>query len=944
MIAQPLPPALAAVIAWALTQRPRIDLSTLRRMADRDPSSVRDFAYQDTATLEAALAEFDALPVNTPNRTKIAALLAYTLGQSTMGTLDHENFERAAELAEIASADPDAPDEWRLYFALLRGSVLMAQTANGTAFPNPRAVATEFEGYRPLLDSVPLGARSEAGNAIDAVISMFTSIAVHSENDLSSAAENAERLGCMRDRADPDSQNRIRFDTIAQLRQLSNAFHVHDYSRAQELEQRLRSLLEQLSDSDPLRRHIEAQLPNLNLYVDLAAADDEDPWANVPEERQREIERLGRDRTLSGGQRATHLLALAKIRMRAMTPASMDEAVRLADEALPQIPTHDGERARHLATAGIVRIARWQTFGDPQDRGGLRVGIDLLAQAWEHAVENGQYAILTGLARPLSQAYHLDERFDLAREAAVTGLRGRVWTTLLQTRTAEAHSVAQDAADDAYFATSILLAQDEPELAFWTLEMGRGLIIHAATQHRDAATGLEQRGLHALAQEWRAAIAENAVDQIPSSLRRRVTSALTGVELTSDGSLAENFAAAMRTVPDPPSADEVRAALKALDYDALAYLVPGTDGGGGVAAIVPADDHARWIRMPDLTSRRLVGFGLMSQSGVRDADPAADAGPGADTLEEICDWAWGAGIAPLLEAVDFPSDRPPRIVLIPTRELARVPWHAARHVVGGKPRFAVEEVVFSYAPSGRAFCAAAWSRDIPIGGTGLIVSDPDTAGHGSSLMGARVEADAIRTIFYPEASFLGREADGSRAPGGRGEPDELRAWFQDPRAGTMLHLACHATVRAGRGDQPTAFLLLADGQRLSAEELVDTLSASESRGLSLAVLAACSTGESGRGYDEAFSLATALLTRGTRSVISTGWSVSDVGTSVLMFMFHHFLRDRALRPVDALRAAQLWMIRGEPLPETAPEILRAASPGVLSSGVAVWSAFVHFGR
>lgn len=200
-------------------------------------------------------------------------------------------------------------------------------------------------------------------------------------------------------------------------------------------------------------------------------------------------------------------------------------------------------------------------------------------------------------------------------------------------------------------------------------------------------------------------------------------------------------------------------------------------------------------------------------------------------------------------------------------------------------------------------------------------------------------------MFLPEARFLGRETDGSDACDGRGLPGELRSWLEDPQGGAMLHLACHATVRAGMGDQPTAFLLLADGQRLSAEELIDTLDAAEGRAVSLAVLAACSSAESGRGYDEAFSLATALLTRETRSVISTQWSVSDAGTSVLMFMFHHFLREHGLRPSDALRAAQLWMIHDDDLPGSAPESVRATSTAPRSSSrLEVWAAFVHFGR
>jgi CHAT domain-containing protein len=490
----------------------------------------------------------------------------------------------------------------------------------------------------------------------------------------------------------------------------------------------------------------------------------------------------------------------------------------------------------------------------------------------------------------------------------------------------------------------MFLRDNETEHAAWALEMGRGLIIHSATQRRDAAARLEDLGEQELAREWRAATAAGAAAGPTSMLRRRVMCAISGVELSPDGSLAEQFAAATALMPDPPSADEIRAALKTLDADALVYLVPGQGAGNGMAITIPVAEHARWISLPDLNSEHLAEFGWLPQAGARDLGPIPDTHASRNELEDVCDWAWNVAIGPLLTEIEPPADRPPRIVLIPGRELARVPWHAARHRIEGRLRYAVEDVEFSYTPSARAFCASAWSRDVPIDGPGLIVSDPDTADQGLPLAGAREEAAAIRSCFYPEAQLLGRVPDGSSAPDGRGSPDEVTAWLTTAPTGAMLHLACHATVPKAAGNQDTAFLLLADGQRLSAETLLDSLDASRSGELSLVVLAACSSGKSGRGYDEAFSLATAFLTRGARSVISTAWSVADTATSVLMFMFHHLLREAGLRPSEALRAAQLWMLQGGELPTSAPPSLRAADLERTSSDLAVWAAFIYFGR
>jgi CHAT domain-containing protein len=191
---------------------------------------------------------------------------------------------------------------------------------------------------------------------------------------------------------------------------------------------------------------------------------------------------------------------------------------------------------------------------------------------------------------------------------------------------------------------------------------------------------------------------------------------------------------------------------------------------------------------------------------------------------------------------------------------------------------------------------------------------------------------------------LGRAPDGSAAHDGVGDPAQVRAWLEDPQGGALLHLACHATVSAERGAAHTSYLLLAGGQRLSAEDLVDSLGGPTGHSLALTVLAACRTNESGRGYDEAFSLATAFLVHGTRSVISTQWSVPDAGAPLLMFMFYHFLCARGLRPADALREAQLWTIRRDALPDDAPAGIRTLRNDHPHSDMRVWGAFTHSGR
>ena len=113
------------------------------------------------------------------------------------------------------------------------------------------------------------------------------------------------------------------------------------------------------------------------------------------------------------------------------------------------------------------------------------------------------------------------------------------------------------------------------------------------------------------------------------------------------------------------------------------------------------------------------------------------------------------------------------------------------------------------------------------------------------------------------------------------------------------------------------------------------------------MLAACRHRPSISGYDEAYSLGTAFLAGGVRSVLSTQWAIPDGATSVLMFMFHHYLMVEGLPPGDALRRAQLWMLDpARRVPATMPEMLldEVYRPGVDLTQIAAWAGFVHWGQ
>lgn len=320
--------------------------------------------------------------------------------------------------------------------------------------------------------------------------------------------------------------------------------------------------------------------------------------------------------------------------------------------------------------------------------------------------------------------------------------------------------------------------------------------------------------------------------------------------------------------------------------------------------------------------------------------------PLSQRLDRLCAWAWHAVAEPLARGLRqdvrvTPAGRPPRLVLVPMGDLSAVPWHAAwTATAGGGRQYALDTAEFTYAASARLLCEVAERPARHRTDAALIVGDPT-----GDLPFAGQEAAAVRDAYYPRAVFLGRAgADGLPAPAGPGRPEEVLGWLRSGagRGGT-LHLACHATVL--ENERHSAALLL-HGGNLAAEELTESPDGDADTGHpDLVVLAACRSHVSGRGTNEAYTLATAFLTAGARSVVGSLWPVPDEATSLLMFMTHHHLRAEGREPAEALRLAQRWMADpGRSLPPHAPDglarLLRRIAPHDLSA----WAGFIATGR
>ena len=157
----------------------------------------------------------------------------------------------------------------------------------------------------------------------------------------------------------------------------------------------------------------------------------------------------------------------------------------------------------------------------------------------------------------LAEAYHgRGEASDLeqADETGLAALRARVYDVVLQRDAGHSLVIARGAADQAVTVARWLLGRQRQEAAVEALELGRGMVLHAATVNAWITAILRNAGYADLADEWEHSDQGDALDwaaypseepramtgmlvgrlppvrELPSDLRRRVLSALREVD------------------------------------------------------------------------------------------------------------------------------------------------------------------------------------------------------------------------------------------------------------------------------------------------------------------------------------------------------------------------------------------------------------------------------
>lgn len=646
----------------------------------------------------------------------------------------------------------------------------------------------------------------------------------------------------------------------------------------------------------------------------------------------------------------------------ARDPGLIRDGAAVLAAALGELRPGYGERVRFLAALGGACQALHELTGDPAE---LQAAIGWLEEARQELSGAPGHTQARALLMLLARCHRVRGDAGLARERGLAALRQRGREALLQTGTERALSAARLAAEEAAQVAGWCLEDGEPAEAVAALELGRGLILHAATAVTDVPGMLEDAGHPDLAAQWRAAAADrdqpwdDELDMgeysaallagdvplpIPDDLRERALAALAGQ-------------AAEERLLSAPGCDRIAAAAGEVGADAVVYLfAPGaavsrailvraSDGEGSVVEMLSLpllDDRAGGLLDEYAAASAALAPGQAAQERRRGGEAAG--ARWRQALERVCDWAYPAAIAPLLAHVgQWGLGRPARLVLVPSGRLSLVPWHAARGARPGQERrHACVDAVISYAASGRQLAEVAGRGVLSPRADPMIVGNP-----GCDLPFAEVEALAIREACYPGGRYLGHAAAWSgRRADGPGTPDEVLAGLPSAsRAGaSVLHLGCHAVAVAG--DPGRSHLALADGSPLTVESILRQARGRPARAPGGVVsLAACMSDIGGPEHDEALTLATSFLAAGASAVVGARWDVSEVATALLMYMFHHHLAVGGERPADALRLAQLWMLDpGRTPPPGMPQALASDAASAGHADLAGWAAFTHQGR
>ena len=646
----------------------------------------------------------------------------------------------------------------------------------------------------------------------------------------------------------------------------------------------------------------------------------------------------------------------------------------------PHVPPPAGASPENVHASALSALLR---YGHTRDPAVLDTAIHELERVRDGVREGRAPRIAAEALWQLAQAYrergvrNQDVKDLTALEAAQEALTALAADVLLQSGAEHGLTAARAGANRGVQAALWAGSQGRLHEAVAALELGRALVLHAASTSSAVPDLLDAGGHAGLATAWRAAgtsprpgTGRGLPDELPSTLRRQ---ALQALGYRRQGGLLTT-----------PTLSELADGIAASGADALVYLVPGEGDNPGVVIVVGPHVGAGLAVRPPLSGTGSAPLErYLDATAVRDRDRDDPAAGQAweEALTALCDWAHEV-LEPVLPDLerrlaaeggrrDVGDERPLRLVLVPCGRLGIVPWHAARFPPGAPHGHLCQRAVISYAASGSQFLRTLTRAPREPAAAPVLLADPSM-----DLTYAETEVLALRDSFYPRARLCGAFFD----PPGEdeeepppGTPDEVLAFLTDGTS--LLHVASHGSA----APRPTASALhLAapvataapgssvgegarttepepepepepDRGRLTVTGILDRADRQALHGTAedgpLVVLSACETDLSTRDHDEALTLTTAFVAGGARDAVGSRWTVQDSASALLMSVFHHHLTVGGLSPVDALRAAQLWMLdphRANP-GSLHGELLRQSERPDLGR-IPLWAAFIHQGH
>jgi CHAT domain len=610
------------------------------------------------------------------------------------------------------------------------------------------------------------------------------------------------------------------------------------------------------------------------------------------------------------------------------------------------------ERTRLLEAHGFALLTRHALTGNQRD---LSNAIDRLEEARRAVEQEPGSPYGASVLQRLASAYRTRgdrARGDVDRATALglAGLQELVGDVLLQDTDENALYRARQGTNEATEMARWLLQRDRAAEALNALELGRGMVLHAASSGAGVETALRESGHAALAHEWANAAADD------SDLRYRTMLAL------------EQSPAQARLLSSPSAAD-IAAALTQVGADALVYLLPQDEDGHGFAVLVDRDAAVRMLPLPGL--RADAGSPVGDFLAARRNTEAAMAIPGTSAkaaaeaaarpfwlaaLGALCDWAWRVALGRVLSALPVRTgSRELRVVLVPGGELGLVPWHAARRPGGS--RYACQEAIISYAASARQFLDAARRRPRRWAEEPVLISDSSP-----SLYITAVSIAGLHAHHYEKAKVFGyahARLDAAVPGAAAVTPDDVLAALPHPGhpGASLVHVGCHGQVEVPVLNSSLLLGAGEDGKQIRIEVRDILQRARQGRSAvgevagGLVVLASCFSDVTETDYDEALTLSTGFLSAGAIGVVGAGWMVGEAETAVFMTLFHHFLNGSHPSPASALRETQLWMLdTARDVPGGLPDAIRLEAATARESGVnpyaspETWAAFSYQGR